>query len=402
MYFDDLFTNFENKLLAYFLEKEIVPVIDCAYLVDSSYYQSISNTTHYKISSFFVLTNPLKALKDLLNLDQVVFDKLKNTLELLDDFFQNTAHKKGKEKLNHNSFIVAQHATEDQNNRSISIFFNRSNLLLKITEQHGIFFKDLGGCIDKEYISINEDDVSSSFLELVNCFQSNVLKISGFMAESFNTASIQKIKELPIEDIINRRLKKNSLYKNFTFLSRDFLMDEFKPLLFKKRSNTVSTCRDGILFGKHDIHFFLHAMKMMLESKTYINLERAVNFYHTYHMLMNIDYSIKMRIYIKDKIENSTDIMKVTFGHDFIFDVALFNGIADKQFNTEMDRTTLFEIYKLKPSSPKKIGLIQTEDFSEFYGYVFKKYSRKLSRIIEKPVADMTLDDAKVLMMYNI
>lgn len=402
MYFDDLFTNFESRLVDYLQTNNIVSVNKADELVGSSYYHSFSTHSEIKLSTYFILSNPIKALQYLLNLDHSFFVELEYILNLLDIFFQNSHFKPFKEEFKHNSFMISKHYENNSNDCYIVILFNYSNLGLKITKNNGIYLKDSGGCVDKEPVYVDENNISSSFIEVLEVFKCNVLKMSEHPADTFDYHSVQKIKEMSIEEIINTRLKKNSMYKNFSFLSRDFLMNKLKPIMLKQTLNTVSTSRNGIIFNKNDIQFFLYSMKMMLNEKTYNNLERAVNFYHNYHLLMNLDYCIKMKIHINDKVNNANDIMKVSFGHDFIFDVALINANADKQFSTDPTRKTLFEIYRLIQMSSNKIGLIQTEDFSEFYDYVFKRYSKKISRIIEKPVADMTLDDAKILMMYNI
>lgn len=405
MYFNQLFSNFENVIINYMKNNNISPVDKIENIPESHYHQIISNRNDFRLSHFHATTDTFNFIQYVFKLNDIVIDELKDFVSLVDTFFQTGNTKKPVYPSN-NNFIITQNAqlkhdkTTLPPDLSICFLFGKSNIILKINDKNELIFGDMAGFFEKNYIKIEENNISQSFSTGIEIFKQNMFKIVGSTNFVFDHDFVQQFKNISFEDIIQSRLKSNDLYKDFTYRSRDSLLEELKLLKDKYPSAGVRLCPNGMIFSGCDISLFLHSMKSMFSKSVYSNIERAINFYHIYNVLMNNEYFIEVIIHIKNKLDTIDNIMTISFD-DMAFDVALKNNQYDINQSMDKERKTLFEIYRKKHNDIKKVRIIKTDDLFELYEYIFKRYSPSLSKTLDKPVNKMTLDDAKVLLMYN-
>lgn len=239
----------------------------------------------------------------------------------------------------------------------------KTDLIFKLNDKNELVFVDLTGFIKKEYIPIDDNDVSKSFSTAVEFFRQDLFKVSGMSNVGFNHNSIEDNYEIN---------------KNFTCQTRDFFLEELKLLKDKHPSSGVVLSPDGMIFNSNDMPLFLHSMKTIFSRPVYLNIEKAMNFYHAYNLLMNNNYCIEVVM-----LNNIDSIMSISFDN-IIFDVALKNKQLTTNYSNKKERTTLFEIYTKKPNNDNKLKTIKTNDLFELYEYIFGKYSKRLSKILEK------------------
>jgi len=405
MYLNQLFSNFEDNIIDYMSKNNVIPVNEIATVGNSNYHQKILNRTDRRLSHFHVSSDIFKFIQYFFKVNDSVITELRELVALVDVFFQPENLNKPM-KFNENNFIVAQFSstfvTDDVNSTkdcSIVFRFDKANLVLKINDENELSFGDLGYFVPKSYTLIDSNDVSGSFLTAISLFKKELFKVIPSSSGIIDQAYIENLNGMTIEKIIQSRLETNDLYHNFMYRSRESLLAELKLLKTKYPTSGVRLMPDGMIFCNDDIPLFLYTMKTMFPKHIYSNIEKAANFYHIYHVLMNEIYDIQVQIYIKDKLDNIDNIITVTMG-DIVFDVALNNNQYYIDQSQDSNRITLFEIYQLDLNRSRK-NVIQTNDFNELYEYTFNQYSSKLSDILNKSVSTMTLDDAKVLLMYN-
>lgn len=399
MYINQLFSDFHTSISSYINNNHITPVDDINQICESKYFQQGLKSSSLSIFNFS--SDPFVFIKYFFKLNDSVIDELREVISLVDTFFQTKNTKKPNFHSNENDFTILKSSGLERDGNSVSFLFCRANVILKITEKKGLVFGDLAMFVDQTYTPIDEEnDISKALSVSINLFKQHMLKVFDNNNFLFGHDFMQQFKEVPLEDMIQKRLKLDALYNGFTFRTRDSLLDELKLLKVKYPSGGVSLCPDGMVFNNNDIPFFLHAMKSMFPSSVYSNIERAINFYHNYNVFMNYEYDIEVKFYIKNKLDNIDKIMSVSFD-DIVFDVALKNNQYEINQLNDKDRKTLFEIYTQKYNDTAKKKIIPTVDLSELYNYLFKKYSLNISKTLEKSVDKMTLDDGKVLLMYN-
>lgn len=388
MYLHSFCDNFESKVFDYMNNNQITPT-DCSKnLKDSTYYHSVESFSHspdQSFSNFYVMSDPIQFIQSFFKLNDKVIHEIKDIVSLVGKFFK-TGKKKASTFSNNHSFIISKQtdtAITNSNsvpNFSISFLFLKTDLIFKLNDKNELVFVDLTGFIKKEYIPIDDNDVSKSFSTAVEFFRQDLFKVSGMSNVGFNHNSIEDNYEIN---------------KNFTCQTRYFFLEELKLLQDKHPSSGVVLSPDGMIFNSNDMPLFLHSMKTIFSRPVYLNIEKAMNFYHAYNLLMNNNYCIEVVM-----LNNIDSIMSISFDN-IIFDVALKNKQLTTNYSNKKERTTLFEIYTKKPNNDNKLKTIKTNDLFELYEYIFGKYSKRLSKILEKEVYQMTMDDAKVLLMYN-
>ena len=388
MYLHSFCDNFESKVLDYMNNNQITPT-DCSKnLKDSTYYHSVESFSHspdQSFSNFYVMSDPIQFIQSFFKLNDKVIHEIKDIVSLVGKFFK-IGKKKASTFSNNHSFIISKQtdtAITNSNsvpNFSISFLFLKTDLIFKLNDKNELVFVDLTGFIKKEYIPIDDNDVSKSFSTAVEFFRQDLFKVSGMSNVGFNHNSIEDNYEIN---------------KNFTCQTRYFFLEELKLLKDKHPSSGVVLSPDGMIFNSNDMPLFLHSMKTIFSRPVYLNIEKAMNFYHAYNLLMNNNYCIEVVM-----LNNIDSIMSISFDN-IIFDVALKNKQLTTNYSNKKERTTLFEIYTKKPNNDNKLKTIKTNDLFELYEYIFGKYSKRLSKILEKEVYQMTMDDAKVLLMYN-
>lgn len=405
MYLNELFTNFEDNILHYMSNNNVTPVDEIETVGNSHYYQKILNRTDRRLSNFHVSSDIFKFIQYFFKVNDSVITELRELVSLVDVFFQPENLNKPMIS-NEHKFLIAQFSSTfviDELNPtkdcSIAFRFDKANLIIKINDKNELSFGDLGSFVQKSYTPIDSNDVSGSFLTAIYLFKKNLFNVIPSSAGIIDRTYIENLNGMPLEELIQSRLQTNELYHNFIYRSRDSLLEELNLLKNKHPSSGVRLMTDGMIFGKDDIPLFLYAMKTMFPKHIYLNIEKSINFYHIYHVLMNETYDITVRIDIKNKLSNIDNIMTVTMG-DMVFDVALKNNQYAISQLQDTDRITIFEIFQLDFHGDKK-NVVKTNDFHELYDYIFNQYSIKLSEILNKSVSTMTLDDAKVLLMYS-
>ena len=166
--------------------------------------------------------------------------------------------------------------------------------------------------------------------------------------------------------------------------------EKYPNFEFGVRSNTLT-------FFENDIMFFMNTMKTMLSTPIYDNFLQAVNFYHNYKQLMNQKYKLQFTFNVKHKLQEFGTLLQVSFGNDF----ELTFGVITES-NDIYERPTLFKLFTRKKSNGSEQDFFYTDDFNGFYEYIFNLYSGNLTKILNKSVDQMSLDDGIVLMMANI
>lgn len=403
MYFNQLFSNFENSILNFIQNNDISPFESMENIPEAHYHQKVLNRADLRLSHFHVTTDPFIFIQHFFKLNDNVIHDFKEFFSLVDNFFQPSL--KPYYRSNNNLVIVQNFPSQNDESQShhnlpsINFLFGKADICLKLNSKNELLFRDLSGFFETTYVPVDPTDVSAAFLTVIEQFKQGMLKVSGLNTSLFDNEFVEKFKNISFEDMIRSRLKINKISKDFYYHSRDSLLDELKSFKDKYPTSDIRLCPNGIIFKSADVPLFLHSMKSMFSPYIYSNIAKAINFYHTYNVLMNKDYDIKIIIHIKDKLSCIDNIMIVNFD-SISFDVALKNDPHQINCSIEKERTTLCEIYT-ENKNGEKIRIIKTHDLFELYEYVYKIYSPILSKTLDKPVDQMTLDDAKVLLMYN-
>jgi hypothetical protein len=294
--------------------------------------------------------------------------------------------------------ISIQHGTNIKNERYIVILCDQHSMMIYICDSKGVMIKDLNDVIEVTYVPVVDDNINDALHSSVESFKNKMLLLSGKSEATFNSEFVNELVNDNLDNVINFRLQKQHNITDFTYrdkLSIVEILEQYKKqhskLTFSTRSSTVS-------LYKKDIRFFMDIMKTMLSEPLYDHFSRAANFYHNYKMIMKQEYELEFNFLVRHKLQDlDGNLFSISFGSDF----ELTFGILFQSDNPNYYRTSLFEIFKRDRTTGKKIDVLRTNDFSNFYSYLFEQYSVNLTSLLNKSVAEMTWDDVTVLQMYH-
>jgi hypothetical protein len=294
--------------------------------------------------------------------------------------------------------ISIQHGTNSKNERYIVLLCEQHSMMIYICDSKGVMIKDLNDIIEVTYVPIVADNINDALHSSVESFKNKMLLLSGKSQATFNSEFVNELVNDNLDNVINFRLQKQHKITDFTYKDKLSIVEILEQHKKHHPALTFSTRSSIVSLYKKDIRFFMDIMKTMLSDTLYEHFSKAVNFYHNYKMIMKQEYELQFNFLVRHKLQDlDGNLFSISFGSDF----ELTFGILFQSENQNYYRTSLFEIFKRDRATGKKIDVLRTNDFSDFYSYLFEQYSVNLTSLLNKSVTEMTWDDVTVLQMYH-
>jgi hypothetical protein len=340
--------------------------------------------------------DPYLFIKDVFNADDFILDEIRSLHTVLGSFLQP---KNIHTNLN-NSTLAISVGLNIREEYHFCIIMTKSNLMIHFVKDKGIVFKDLSSVIDVKHVPIINNDINRALRQAINDFKKALVISSGLTIDDtlIDDSFIAQLRSTDDASVINARIKMATGFDGFLYRSKDVILEEFYEQQEKYPKASFHTRSNGFTFSKNGTVFLLQAIKTLFSTPIYNNLHKAINFYHNYNVLMNIESCTVMEFQIKRKLDGINGVIfKLSFDDEFYVDFA----IKDNHYDKECQRTTFFEVYSINNNAAIKYDRLRTDDLEGLYEHLFSKYSVNLTKILNKPVEDMSLADASVLMMVN-
>lgn len=386
MYFEKLFLNFEATVMAYLDEFSFVRVHDKnAKLAINEYY--FQHTEKLGISMVSINSDPFPIIQKIFNLNPILDKELKNTSFLMNDLFycdndSPLIHQK-------NAQFNIGFGTNARKEDFIIIKSSKFNLMIHMTKERGTVFKDTSEIISVDNFIDNDHDINLCIHNSIIRYKQAVLDLTcAPFGSNFDDKFVKLIKSLTFEDLVNNKINSDHFKCHRKNVITSILDEEDK----KYPKNSFEIIENKVYFTMKDTRFLLKAMRPMLSSVSYDNFLKATNFFDSYQKLMNTNDGIAIYFHNKHKLkEIKGTVFSFCFGDNVYIDV----NIPDPENNID-----IFEIYKMN-NAYSHYNIVQCSDLSKLFDYLFEQYAYKLSDILSKPVNEMDMNDASVLIMAN-
>lgn len=387
MYFEKLFLNFEATVMAYLDEFSFVKVHDKnAKLAINEYY--FQHTEKLGVSMVFINSDPFPIIQKIFSINPIINKELENTSFLMNDLFycdNNSPHTHQT-----NSQLNIGFGTNAKKEDFIIIKLSRFNLMIHMTKERGTVFKDTSDIISVDNFVDNDDDINICINNSINRYKQAILDLTCVPCGSnFDDQFVELIKSLTFEDLVNNKINSEHFECHRKNVITAILDEEEK----KYPKNSFEVVQNKVHFTMNDTRFLLKAIRPMLSSISYENFLKATNFFANYQKLMNTNDGVAIYFHNHHKLkEIKESVFSVCFGDNVYIDV----NIPDPENNKD-----LFEIYTMNHAYSKPHNIVQCSDLSQLFDYLFEQYAYKLSDILSKPVNEMDMNDASVLIMAN-
>jgi hypothetical protein len=394
MSFDTIYNNIDNLFDEYIKKHNLRKSAFSTGMKDGEY---VPNCNEFGYSKSWIKHDLALFLEQVLTIRSDVAHNIKETFIALDVAFKSYVDKFDIAMSRFHTISI-QHGTNSKNERYIVLLCDQHSMMIYICDLKGVMIKDLNDVIEVTYVPVVDDNINDALHSSVVSFKNKMLSLSGKSEATFNSEFVNELVNDNLDNVINLRLQKQHNITDFTYRDKLSIVEileqdkkQYPELTFSTRSSTVS-------LYKKDVRFFMTTMKTMLSAPLYDHFSKAVNFYHNYKTIMNQDYELIFNFLVSHKLQDlDGNLFSIHFGSDF----ELTFGILFQSDNPNYYRTSLFEIFKRDRTTGKKIDVLRTNDFSNFYSYLFEQYSVNLTSLLNKSVAEMTWDDVTVLQMYH-
>lgn len=400
MSFDNIYENIDNLFDAYVKKHNLIQTPFISEMADGTYLSTKNVLKDDGQDKLWLNHDLILFLKQTLLLTPEVARNIKETLITIGSFFKPHVDMIHQSKSPYHIMRI-QKGISVRGERYIILLFQQTDMLIHLSSSKDglqlIKFKEIDDIIETIPVNVVNHDINKALNKSVENFKNNMMFLAGNQVSHFDKKFVDELENSSLEDIVNIRLK---AHHNITaFRIRDKLnivhdlnkeKEKYPNFEFGVRSNTLT-------FFENDIMFFMNTMKTMLSTPIYDNFLQAVNFYHNYKQLMNQKYKLQFTFNVKHKLQEFGTLLQVSFGNDF----ELTFGVITES-NDIYERPTLFKLFTRKKSNGSEQDFFYTDDFNGFYEYIFNLYSGNLTKILNKSVDQMSLDDGIVLMMANI
>lgn len=386
MYFEKLFSNFETIVMSCLDEFNLVPVHDVkTELAINEYY--FQDNKRLGMSVVTINSDPFPIIQKILNLDPIFSQEFENTSFLMGEFFCcNSAPISNKT----NYQLAIGFGTNARKENFIVIKLSEFQLMIHMTKERGTIFENSSSIIPVDNVIDNDDNINICIHNSINRYKQSILNLSCVPSgSSFDDQLVKLIKSLTFEELVNNKI--NS--EHFICYRKDVITSILDEEEIKYPKNSFEKVNNSIKFTMKDTSFLLKAIRPMLSSVSYKHFLKAINFFDNYQKLMNRNDGVVMSFHNKHKLKAiSGAIFSVCFGDNVYIDVNIPSAEKNKD---------LFEIYTMKHSHADPENIVQCSDLSKLFDYLFDEYAHNLSDILSKPVDEMDINDATVLMMVN-
>lgn len=384
MYFEKLFLNFEATVMTCLDEFSFVQVHDKnAKLATNEYY--FQHTEKLGISLASINSDPFPIIQKIFNINNILKNELENTSFLMSDllYCNNTLTDQTNSQLN------VGFGTNLKKEDFIIITLSKFNLMIHMTKERGTVFKDTSGIISVDNFIDNDDDINLCIHNSIIRYKQAVLDLTcAPFGSNFDDQFVKLIKALTFEELVNNKINSEHFKCHSKNVITSILDEEEK----KYPKNSFEIVQNKVYFTMKDTRFLLKAIRPMLSSVSYDNFLKATNFFDNYQKLMNTNDGIAIYFHNKHKLkEINGAIFSFCFGDTVYVNV----NIPDPEKNKD-----LFEIYNMN-NAYSPYNIVQCSDLSKLFDYLFEQYAYKLSDILSKPVNEMDMNDASVLIMAN-
>ncbi len=386
MYFEKLFSNFETTVMSCFDEFSFVPVHDVnTELAINEYY--FQENKKLGISIVTINSDPFPIIQKILNLDPIFSQEFENTSFLMGELFCFNAYPiPDKTKYQ----LAIGFGTNARKENFILIKLIQSQLMIHMTKERGTVFENSSSVIPVDNLIDNDDNINICIHNSINRYKQAILNLSCVpYGSNFDDELVKFIKSLTFEELVNNKINSEHFICHRKGVINSILDEEE----IKYPKNSFESVDNLIKFTMKDTSFLLKAMRPMLSSVSYNHFVKATNFFDNYQKLMNTNDKVIISFHNQHKLKKiSGAIFSVCFGNNVYIDVNIPSAEKNKD---------LFEIYTMKHSHADPENIVQCSDLSKLFDYLFDEYAHNLSDILSKPVDEMDINDATVLMMVN-
>lgn len=386
MYFEKLFSNFETTVMSCFNEFNFVPVHDInTELAINEYYFQENKKLGMSIVS--INADPFPIIQKILNLDSIFSQEFKSTSVLMGELFCfNSSPISNKT----NYQLAIGFGTNSKKENFIMMKLSEFQLMIHMTKERGTIFENASGIIPVDNLIDNDDNINICIHNSINRYKKAILNLSCVpYGSNFDEELVKFIKSLTFEELVNNKINSD----HFICHRKDAITSILDEEEIKYPKSSFEKVNNSVKFTMKDTSFLLKAIRPMLSSVSYDHFLKATNFFDTYQKLMNTNHGVVITFHNQHKLKKiSGAIFSVCFGNNVYVDV----NIPSPENNKD-----LFEIYSMKHSHAEPENIVQCSDLSKLFDYLFDAYAHNLSDILSKPVDEMDINDAAVLMMVN-
>lgn len=373
MYFNELFDNFDQRVLDYFRtsgmrEVELISSLRTkTYRKDSSAFMDSGYLFRLDLNTF---------LQDVFMISEKTFNSINYVMHSLGSFLENDDNNLNfRDKKSFNVRKINDDTVIRLTDLTTDISFEIS--------PDGVKFYDTLGYIKIHHIAIIDNDIDMAFEQALTTFTQTIANMSSISTDQFDDDFLTRLHEVSFADVIAGKTTST----DFIYPDREKIYAKLKEVN-KTHKSASHRMGDVVLFSHQQASLFLDTVKPMFSADTYTDFLRAFNFYYNYNVVMNKSYIFSIDFSYKHKLQPLSDTsLTLTFGDEFTL---MFGPIYDKQRNTQ------FMIHT------KKKDFIRTNNMADIYDFILKTCSPALTRIAQKPVSELVWGDLVVLMMDNI
>lgn len=386
MYFEKLFSNFETTVMSCFDEFNFVPVHDVnTELAINEYY--FQETKKLGISIVTINSDPFPIIQKILNLDSSFIQEFESMSVLMGELFCfNSSPTSNKT----NYQLAIGFGTNSRKENFIMIELIKFQLMIHMTKERGTIFENSSGIIPVDNLIDNDDNINLCIHNSINRYKQAILNLSCVpYGSNFDDELVKFIKSLTFEELVNNKINSD----HFICHRKDAITSILDEEEIKYPKSSFEKVNNSIKFTMKDTSFLLKSIRPMLSSVSYDHFLKATNFFDNYQKLMNTNHGVVITFHNQHKLKAiSGAIFSVCFGNNVHIDVNIPSAEKNKD---------LFEIYTMKHSHADPENIVQCADLSKLFDYLFDEYAHNLSDILSKPVDEMDINDATVLMMVN-
>lgn len=395
MSFDTIYNNIEALFDEYIKKHNLRKSAFSTGMEDGDY---VPHSNELGYSKSWIKHDLALFLEDVLTIRSDVAHNIKKTFITLDVAFKPYVDKFDIAMSSFHTMSI-QHGTNSKNDRYIVLLCDQHSMMIYVCESKGVMIKDLNDIIEVTYVPIVADNIDDALHNSIESFKNKMLLLSGKSDATFNREFVNELINDNLDNVINFRLQKQHNITDFTYSDKPSIVERLEKTTKQHPKLTFSTRSSTVSLYKKDIRFFMEIMKTMLSAPLYDHFSRAINFYHNYKTIMKQEYELQFNFLVRHKLQDlDGNLFSISFGSDF----ELTFGILFQSENPNYYRTSLFEIFKRDKKTGKKVDVLRTNDFNNFYSYLFEQYSVNLTSLLNKSVSEMTWDDVTVLQMYYL
>lgn len=385
MDFNDLYSNYKNKLDSFFIDHKIRGV-DKLYELKKDTYRS--NIINDKEMSYIINHDLTKFLSVMFGFSDNSVKAIKNEVSSLNDLMH--AKKDSMDFADLNTVLINKSINTDFK-EEISLTFLLTRMVLSITSSSVLIY-DSNGYIKTEPTNI-DSDIDNAIIEAIRMFNIALAALVGVETKNFNKAFFKNINNSSSSDIIKQRIKN----EHFQFIEKNDIEHLLYPVRLKERFSSIWVGEDDcVMITSKYPQLFLNCVKPILKGVAYEHFVQAFNFYHNYKLMMNEQFMSTIKIEFEHKLAPlDTAVITISIGCEF--EITISTPVA----KTKNVRNSVFQISEYDATDDNIVAL-ESHDLNELYDFIFPKCSKKIAALLNKDLKDLEWRDIQVLRMIKI